>query len=235
MQRKAIIFDVDGTLAETEEAHRHAFNQAFAEFGLDWNWDTALYRRLLRVSGGKERMRAFVAEHGARIPAGDPAGGTTGSLDDLVDALHRRKTELYTARVATGCVPLRPGIARLIAQAHAAGLVLAVATTTTRANVAALMAGTGLAPDWFATMACADDAPLKKPHPQVYTLVLDRLGLPAPSCLAVEDSANGLRAARAAGIAVVVTPSLYTADDDFAGAHRIWPDLGAVELSALTA
>ncbi|HYH19994.1 MAG TPA: HAD-IA family hydrolase [Azospirillum sp.] len=227
MVLRALIFDVDGTLAETEEAHRDAFNRTFAEFGLPWSWDRALYRELLRVSGGKERIRAFVARH-------DPARDTAG-LDNLVASLHRRKTELYTTTVAAGGVPLRPGVERLIGEARAAGLTLAVATTTTRANVLALMDGAtgGAGHGWFATLACAEDAPRKKPDPQVYRVTLDRLGLPATACLALEDSTNGVRAARAAGIPVVVSESVYTDGDDFTGASAIFPDLASVTLDDL--
>ena len=225
MNKHALIFDVDGTLAETEEAHRVAFNQTFAEFGLDWVWDPRLYGKLLRVSGGKERIKAFVQDqHPEMLVPG---------LDLRIAALHQRKTALYTAAVATGDVPLRPGIARLIAEAWAAGLRLAIATTTTRANVLALMQGTGLSPDWFETMACSDDAPIKKPDPQAYLLVLERLKLPASACLAIEDSANGIRAARAAGLQVVMTPSAYTAADKADGARCVWPDLGPVSLTHL--
>lgn len=219
---KAIIFDVDGTLAETEEAHRAAFNQTFAERGLPWEWDRPLYQALLKVSGGKERLLAFIASH-----APEHLGP---GCDDLVAALHRRKTELYTAMVAAGGVPLRPGIAALIAEARAAGLVQAIATTTTRANVLALLGGH---PEWCAVMACADDAPVKKPDPQVYAFVLARLGLSPGECLAIEDSANGVRAARAAGIPVVVTRSAYTQDDDVTGALAVFPDLAEVGLARL--
>lgn len=219
MTLKALIFDVDGTLAETEEVHRQAFNQAFAEFGLPWTWDRALYRELLRISGGRERMAAFAR----RL-------GTTG-IDELLAPLHRRKTELYTARVAAGGVPLRPGVARLLAEAGAAGVTLAIATTTSRANVDALL-GRGLAQ--FAVVACAEDAPIKKPDPAVYTLAVTRLGLAAADCLALEDSTNGVRAARAAGIAVVVSESVFTAGGDFSGAVAVFPDFGAVGLAELT-
>ncbi|CAA7611835.1 HAD-IA family hydrolase [Magnetospirillum sp. UT-4] len=222
-----LIFDVDGTLAETEEAHRQAFNRTFAEFGLPWDWDQALYKVLLKTSGGKERIRAFVQGH-------DPTRLDAG-LDDLIAALHKRKTALYTETVAAGGVPLRPGIAALIEQARAAGLTCAVATTTTRANVLALLDGAtlGAGHDWFALMACADDAPVKKPDPQVYTFVLDSLGRDPAECLAIEDSRNGVRAALAAGLKVVVTRSAYTDEDDVTGALAVWPDLGGVTLDDL--
>lgn len=216
MTLAALIFDVDGTLAETEEAHRHAFTLAFAQLGLNWNWDPPLYKKLLRVSGGRERIRAF-----------DP-----DASPELVAALHRRKTQLYTEMVATGRVAFRPGIEALIAEARAAGLRLAIASTTSRANVDALL---GFRREWFEVVCCGEDAPIKKPAPQVYALVLKRLGLAAGQCVALEDSANGCRAAVAAGITVVVTPSLYTRGEKFPGAAAILPDLKGICLDRLRA
>lgn len=226
----AIIFDVDGTLAETEEAHREAFNQAFAAHSLKWSWDRSLYRELLKVSGGKERIRAFAERHA-------PAAAHDAGFDDLVIALHRHKTELYTQGVAKGEVQFRPGIAALIAEARASGLRLAIATTTSRANVTALLDGAtgGAGHEWFEVIACAEDAPVKKPDPQVYTHVLGRLGLNPGQCLALEDSYNGTRASCAAAIPVVVTESVYTEGDDFTGALAVFPDLSGVSLHELKA
>lgn len=226
----ALIFDVDGTLAETEEAHRDAFNRAFAEFGLDWSWDTALYRELLRTSGGKERIRAFVARF-------EPARAEAPDFDELVRALHLRKTDLYTAAVAKGGVPFRPGVRRVIEEARAAGLRLAIATTTSRANVVALLDGAtgGEGHDWFEVVGCAEDAPVKKPDPQVYHFVLKAMGLAPAQCLALEDSTNGVGATRASAIPVVVTESVYTEGDDFTGALAVFPDLAEVSLERLVA
>ncbi len=224
---RALLFDVDGTLAETEEAHRAAFNQTFAEFGLPWSWDRTLYRELLKVSGGKERMRAYAEHHAPeRLDAG---------LAERIPALHQRKTEHYTRAVAAGGVPLRPGVASLIDTARQHGLRLAVATTTSTANVIALLDGAtgGAGHDWFETLVCAEDAPIKKPDPQVYREALRRLALPASACLALEDSRNGVMAARAAGIAVVVGESVYTAGDDFTGAAAVYPDFAALTLQDL--
>ncbi len=224
---QALIFDVDGTLAETEEAHRVAFNQAFAEFGLPWRWEPALYARLLRISGGQERLRHYAE-------TSDPARTGPG-LPSLIAALHRRKTALYTGMVVGGAVPLRPGVAALIHAARAAGLRLAVATTTTRENVLALFDGAtgGAAHAWFETLVCADDAPVKKPDPAVYRLVLHRLALPPAACLAIEDSANGVGAALAAGLPVIATRSAYSADDDLSGALAVFPDLDGITLDHL--
>lgn len=220
----ALIFDVDGTLAETEEAHRAAFNRAFADMGLPWRWDRPLYRELLGVAGGKERLRAFLDRH-------DPARVSDG----LVAELHRRKTDHYTAAVSGGEVPFRPGVARLIGEAHAAGVTLAIATTTSRVNVEALFAGNGDTPPLsrFAAVMTAEDAPAKKPDPQVYHRALDALGLPPAECLAIEDSGNGLRAALAAGIPVLVTESVYTRGDPFPGALAVLPDLSRTTLRDL--
>lgn len=224
---KALIFDVDGTLAETEDAHRAAFNQTFADQGMTWSWDQTLYRQLLKVSGGKERMRAYAEAH-------DPAR-LSETLDQEIAALHQHKTGLYTQAVRSGGVPMRPGVLRLINEARIAGLRLGIATTTTRANVLALLDGAtaGKGHDWFDCLCCSDDAPVKKPDPQVYTVALRALGLKPWECLALEDSTNGVRAASAAGIPVVVSESVYTKGDDFTGALAVFQDFEAVTLEDL--
>ncbi|NYZ12793.1 HAD-IA family hydrolase [Azospirillum sp. RWY-5-1] len=221
---RALILDVDGTLAETEEAHRTAFNHAFAELALPWRWDQPLYRDLLGVAGGKERLRAFLERE-------EPGRAT----DALVAALHRRKTAHYTTAVARGDVPFRPGVAPLITQALVAGITLAIATTTSRVNVEALFAGNGDSPPLaaFAAVMTAEDAPAKKPDPQVYHRALDALALPPAACLAIEDSVNGLSAALAAGIPTLVTESAYTAGDDFTGALAVLTDLSSTGLDAI--
>lgn len=214
----ALIFDVDGTLAETEEAHRRAFNDAFAEAGLGWRWDPPLYRRLLDVTGGKERIRHYLDAHGDR-PRLD---------DETVRRLHARKTERYNDLLVSGEVALRPGVARLIGEARAAGVPLAIATTTSRPNVETLLAAT-LGPQalgWFAAVAAGDVVPAKKPAPDVYLLALRELGLPPGRCVALEDSRNGLEAALAAGLPTVVTVSAYTDDQAFPGALSVLDHLG---------
>ncbi len=213
----ALIFDVDGTLAETEDAHRLAFNAAFAEAGLGWVWDVALYRRLLDVTGGKERIRFYLDQAG--LPA-LPA--------ETIARLHARKTELYVAHVDAGRLALRPGIARLILEARAAGVSLAIATTTSLANVQSLLRSTlgADSPGWFAAIGAGDMVVRKKPAPDVYDLVLERLGVAASRCIAFEDSRNGLQAARAAGLPTVVTVSRYTDDQSFPDALTVLDHLG---------
>jgi HAD superfamily hydrolase (TIGR01509 family) len=219
---RALIFDVDGTLAETEELHRHAFNEAFAAAGLDWHWDQALYARLLRVTGGKERIRHYID--------GDDA---QPKLDDqAVAALHRNKTARYTNKIDAGDIALRPGIAPLLAEAQANGLRLAIATTTSRPNVDALLRAT-LATQPFEVIAAGDEVAAKKPAPDVYLLALERLGLPAEACVAIEDTLNGLKSAQGAGLACVITTSVYGGEGPFPGALKVAGSIG--DLAAVTA
>ncbi|SPA02126.1 Protein cbbY of unknown function (RUBISCO operon); HAD hydrolase family [Cupriavidus taiwanensis] len=221
---KALIFDVDGTLADTETAHLKAFNAAFAEVGLDWCWDEALYTRLLRVAGGKERLM-----HYWRMV--DPEEARGCKVGETIDAVHAIKTRHYAELVGSGQLPLRPGIARLIDEAGRAGVPIAIATTTTPANLDVLLR-TPLGADWrdrFAAICDAGTTAVKKPAPDVYLAMLARLGLEAAECLAIEDSENGLRAAQAAGIATVITPTAYTAQDRFDGALLVLPHLGDPE------
>ena len=230
MTLQALIFDVDGTLADTEAAHLAAFNHAFAEEGLGWQWDITLYTELLNISGGKERML-----HYWQHTRGDvvDVGGT--GVRDTIERLHALKTAAYEAMVQDGAVELRPGVLRLMSEAQAQHLRLAIATTTSPVNIAALLRR-AIGPDWrthFAAIGDASTAPVKKPHPQVYQQMLTALQLPADACLAFEDSSNGLRAATAAGIATVVTPNRFTAHPDFSGALRVVPDLQQVHLAQL--
>ncbi len=221
MTLQALIFDVDGTLAETEEVHRRAFNRAFAEAGLDWHWRRERYRELLKTSGGKERILRHIREEHPELLA-------RADLDEWIAGLHRAKTAHYKALMAAGEVELRPGVARLIGEARAQGLKLAIATTTTRANIDALFEATlgREALDWFAVIVAAEEAPVKKPDPSVYRVALARLGLPAAACLAIEDTRNGVLAARGAGVPVLVTQSFYSAGEDFDGALAVLSDLG---------
>jgi beta-phosphoglucomutase-like phosphatase (HAD superfamily) len=225
----ALIFDVDGTLADTErDGHRVAFNDAFRAAGLDWHWDVDLYGALLAVTGGKERIRHYLERFHPEQLA-DPG------CDALVAALHKTKTATYVELVARGALPLRPGVARLIDDARRAGLRLAIATTTTPENAAVLLEhslGQG-STSWFEVIGAGDVVPAKKPAPDIYRWVLERLGLPAAACLAVEDSENGLRASRAANLATVVTTNDYTLNHDFTGAAVVLPDLGAVTVAEL--
>jgi beta-phosphoglucomutase-like phosphatase (HAD superfamily) len=227
---QALIFDVDGTLADTESAHLAAFNHAFAEMGMGWVWDEALYTGLLDISGGKERILHYWKTTSPTMLEVDAM-----ALSDTVNRLHELKTAAYEAAVNGGAVSLRPGVLKLMDEARAQGLQLAIATTTSPVNIAALMRR-AIGSDWrlnFTAIGDASTAPIKKPHPQVYLQMLAALKLGPADCIALEDSSNGLRAATAAGLATVITPTTYTAHHDFAAALRVVPDLSQVNLAQL--
>lgn len=217
----AIIFDVDGTLADTESAHREAFNEAFSEANLPWHWDEDLYTKLLEVSGGKERIQHFWRGL-------DPDAALSRTGVNTIARLHVNKTRIYDAKVSGGRLPLRPGVLRLINEATEQRIPVAIATTTTPANIDALLRtplGTGWR-DYFTAIADAATAPRKKPDPQAYEQVLQSLNLAASDCLALEDSQNGLLAARAASIPVIITPTAFTRLQDFSNALLVLPHLG---------
>jgi HAD superfamily hydrolase (TIGR01509 family) len=213
---RAIIFDVDGTLAETEEAHRAAFNQTFRAAGFDWFWDEKLYGDLLRVAGGKERMRHYMATYiGDHISAESRAR--------IAAELHPLKTVRYESIVAGGAIRLRPGIGALIQAARREKVRMAIATTTSLANVKALLIAT-LGEEslgWFETIAAGDCVAAKKPAPDIYWAALSGLRLSPGECLAIEDSRNGVRAASAAGVPVVATRSAYCLHDHMLEAARV--------------
>lgn len=221
MTIEALIFDVDGTLADTEEAHRVAFNLAFERHRLGWHWSRSDYRQLLEVTGGKERIACFIDT--LPVPPAERA-----RLRGLVPALHAEKTRFYTAAVHDGGVPLRAGVARLLHEALDAGCRLAIASTTTAANIHALLAST-LGPrglDVFSVIACGDQVRAKKPAPDIYRLALATLGLAPERALALEDSVNGLRASTGAGLWTLVTPTFWTEGSDFGAAGLVLPGLG---------
>jgi len=211
-QMKALIFDVDGTLADTEDAHRQAFNDAFAKAGLDWSWDRDLYKKLLAVTGGKQRIRHFIDLH-------HPDMAHREDLDEMIAALHKSKTDFFIGRLKNGQVALRPGIEALITACRAQAMTMAIATTTTPVNVRTLLqVNLGAeALDWFACIGDGGTVPVLKPEPDVYTWVLDKLALKAAETLALEDSHNGLVACRRAGVPCVVVTNDYTADQNFNG------------------
>lgn len=220
----AWIFDVDGTLADTErQGHLPAFNDAFKLAGLDWHWTPELYGELLAVTGGKERIRFYAQAH-------DPEFLARSDADAMIKTLHEEKTRSYVQRITSGQIPLRPGVLEMLQVGRQAGIRLAIATTTTPENVDALIRSVmpAGANQWFEVIGAGDVVPLKKPAPDIYLWVLEKLGLEPEACLAIEDSENGLQSSLAAGLPTLVTVNDYTRGQNFAGALRVVDSLSLI-------
>lgn len=219
---EALIFDVDGTLADTErDGHRVAFNAAFDEFDIGWHWDIDTYGKLLAVTGGKERMKHYAETFLNKQNLPD-------NLEQIIPELHTAKTRHYTELLATGAIPLRTGVERLLNEARKKGLRLAIATTTTPENVTVLLEHT-LGKDsisWFEVIAAGDVVPAKKPSGDIYNYTLQAMDLKPEQCLAFEDSRNGILSAHDAELTTLITVNGYTHDDDFSGAALVLDNLG---------
>lgn len=209
MTLEALIFDLDGTMADTEEAHRRAFSAAFIRLELWWDWGPQRYAGLLEVSGGVERLHYYVDT--LKADATEKA-----RLHAIVPAIHATKSEIYLELARAGKPPLRPGVKRLVGEAQGEGLEVAVVSSSATANARAVL--DAHFPAGIDLLVCADEVARRKPAPDLYQRAAALLRKPAAGCIAFEDSANGLRAARAAGLATIVTPSRWTMAQDFGGA-----------------
>ncbi len=220
-QLTTLLFDVDGTLAETEENHRQAFNKAFKQAGLGWFWSIECYVDLLAVTGGKERIRHYIDTY-------KPDFDHPEKLTSYIADLHAKKTEIYIRTVAEGKMPLRPGVKRLLLAARQAGLRLGISTTTSPSNVTVLLEKSLAedAPSWFEVIAAGSVVEAKKPAPDIYLYAMQQMGVEPGECLAFEDSKNGLISAQQAGVKTLVTVSQYTQNHDFSSAALVVDHFG---------
>lgn len=216
---QAVIFDCDGVLVDTErDGHRVAFNTCFRELGWPVEWSIERYGQLLSTAGGKERMRRHFDETGWPVP---PEDG-----DTAIAQAHKVKTDRFMELIEGGGLPLRPGIARLVGQAIDADLTIAICSTSNERAVQLIVDKMfGAQSASHIRVFAGDIVPRKKPDPAIYRLAAETLGLDPAKCAVIEDSNIGLRAAKAAGMACLVTLSSYTAQEDFSLANRIVSDL----------
>jgi HAD superfamily hydrolase (TIGR01509 family) len=218
---KALIFDCDGVLVDTErDGHRVAFNQAFSEFGIETAWSVDYYGVLLKVAGGKERMRHHFESTGWPPQSGrDP--------DEFIALLHQRKTAIFADLISRGELPLRSGVLRIVDEALAAGVRLGVCTTSNPKSISSVLDLMGQErKSQFEFVHAGDVVARKKPDPEIYELAKSTLALPGEDCVVVEDSRNGMLAALGAGLPCFITTSTYTVDEDFTGAIGVAPELG---------
>ncbi|RPH49621.1 MAG: HAD family hydrolase [Desulfobacteraceae bacterium] len=216
---KAIFFDMDGVIIDTEkDGHRVAFNQTFIEFGFSFQWSVGYYHELLQISGGKERMRHDFRTRGIPELKSD-------QLDELIIKIHKRKTEIFISLIESGKLPLRPGIYRFMKEAMKKEMILGVCTTANERSASAVTKGV-LADIAFDFVLAGDMVKKKKPDPEIYLMSLEKTGLPAESCIVVEDSRNGVTAAKSAGLNVIATTNQYTENEDLGMADIIVSCLG---------
>ena len=219
-QLKALFFDQDGTIVDTEkDGHRVAFNHAFKEFGFTFEWDVETYRELLQIAGGKERMRAYLHETGFGRPVAPK------EEDELIKALHKRKTDILVEMLSSGSLPLRPGIERLMREAQDAGVQIAICTTSNE-KTAQIISETLLKGIHMSFILAGDIVSKKKPDPEIYHLALKHSGLTPADCFVIEDSKNGVDSAVAAGIGVVATTNVYTENEELGSADIVLNSLG---------
>ena len=217
---KAVFFDQDGVIIDTErDGHRVAFNETFKHFGYDFEWDVEYYHDLLQVAGGKERMKHHLRTKGFGVAV------KPEDVDDLIKQMHKYKTSVFVDLIETGKLPLRPGVKRLMQEVNDAGLILGVCTTSNERAAQAVAHGV-LKDINFEFVLAGDIVSKKKPDPAIYNLALEKTGLKPDECIVVEDSRNGVLAARAAGLNIVATTNIYTANEDLSDADIIVTTLG---------
>ncbi len=220
---KAIFFDQDGVIIDTErDGHRVAFNQTFKEFGYDFEWSVEKYHELLQISGGKERMRHYLRTEGFGVEV------KPEEEDDLIKAMHKKKTQTFIELIESGKLPLRPGVKRVMQEAMDSGLRLVICTTSNE-KAAHAVAYKILKDIKFEFVLAGDIVSKKKPDPEIYNLALEKTGLKPDECAVVEDSRNGVLAAHAAGLYIVATTNVYTEKEDLGDANLIVTCLGDSE------
>lgn len=219
----AVFFDMDGVIADTErDGHRVSFNLAFTEFNVDAQWSVDQYHSLLQISGGKERIAHYFKDTHYRGDEyiRDPEG--------FIKKIHKRKTELYIELIKTGELPLRPGVKRLMKEINREGIILGICTTSAEKAAEAVVESL-LKEVKIDFLLAGDIVSKKKPDPEIYHLALRKSGIAPENSFVVEDSRNGVTAAKAAGLKVIATVNPYTEKEDVFAADIVVDSLGEPE------
>ncbi len=221
MLLSAVLFDVDGTIAETEDLHRKSFNESFKEFNLDWFWDEAIYKELINVGDGSERIEYY-------IKRAWPEMMEYKNLTKYINSIHKVKNEIFEDHILESEISPRPGVARLINELKENNIRMAIVSSNSEANLLTLFKkGLNIDPNsTFDLIAHGECTKNKRPSPEIYEWILEKLRLPSQSCIAIEDSLRGLESAKNANIKVLVTPSTFTLDEDFSNAQLVVSNLG---------
>ena len=221
MELSAVLFDVDGTFAETEDYHRKSFNESFKEFGLDWFWDEAIYKELINIGGGKERIMYHLKKAWPEMLG-------YKNLSNYIDSIHKIKNEIYEDYIKESKIETRPGVIRLIKELKKNKIKVALVSSTSEINLINLFKlGLKIEADkYFDLIAHGDCTRLKKPSSEIYEWALEKLQLPPDACISIEDSPRGLESSFGANIKTIITPSKLTKDEDFKGAKLVVSDLG---------
>lgn len=213
----ALLLGSISTVADTSELQRQAYNQAFAEHGLDWRWDQDGYRAMLATSGGQSRIAGYARSRGQDVDA---------------TAIHETKSKIFQDSLATAGLAPRPGVVAAIGAARSAGWKVGFVTTTSRGNITALLEA--LSPQVqagdFDLITDVSDVGQPKPDPAVYALALRNLGEAAGDGIAVEDNVGGVQAAVAAGVPCAAFPNQNTSQHDFSRAAGVVSQLDLGDL-----
>jgi HAD superfamily hydrolase (TIGR01509 family) len=233
--KRALVFDCDGVLADTErDGHLVAFNQMWREAGVNWQWSLPQYAEKLKIGGGKERLASLAKDEDFRSDYHVPDSESEWS--STVAGWHKRKTEIYKELIASGKIPGRPGVKRLATEALGQGWLLVVCSTSALPAVQAVLVhvmGEELAGQ-FAGVFAGDIVAAKKPAPDIYNIAAETLQIDAARCVVVEDSRNGLLAAKAAGMTCIITQNDLTRGEDFTEAAIVLSSLGDPDGEQLT-
>ena len=193
---KGVYWDLDGTIANTElEAHLPAFNKAFKDLGINWHWDSNKYIKLLKINGGKNRIKFY-----SKLIKGDLS-------DELIIEIHERKQFHYLEIIKKNCVKLKVGVNRLIYELYRKKVRQFIVTSSSRKQVDLLLENLFNSFNPFEFIISSDDVEFVKPDPLPYLKAVQLSGIKENNAIVFEDSNPGLKSSLAAKLPTIFIPS----------------------------